>query len=209
MWATNIRSFVLLCFQADFFFFFLLVHTFTWPLKDSVFNSKPITWVSPTPLKYKSLCDRKFIHAVRVGMVSSPPLFSYFQLLLWPCPPRDISFYGKLSCVFLKMIIILLFSTPRCFIGEGHGTPLQYSCLENPMDGGAWWAAVHGVAKSRTRLSNFTFTFHFHTLEKEMATHSGVLAWRIPGTGEPGGLPSMGSHRVEHDWSNLAAADVL
>ena len=83
--------------------------------------------------------------------------------------------------------------------GEGNGTPLQYSCLENPTDGGAWWAAVHGVAKSRTRLSNFTFTFHFHALEKEMATHSSVLAWRIPGTVEPGRLPSMGSHRVGHD----------
>jgi len=84
-------------------------------------------------------------------------------------------------------------------LGEGNGTPLQYSCLENPMDGGAWEAAVHGVAKSRTRLSVFTFTFHFHALEKEMATHSSVLAWRIPGVGEPGGLPSMGSHRVGHD----------
>ena len=83
--------------------------------------------------------------------------------------------------------------------GEGNGTPLQYSCLENPMDGGAWWTAVHGVAKSRTRLSDFTFTFHFHALEKEMAIHSRVLAWRIPGTGEPGGLLSMGSHRVGHD----------
>ena len=77
---------------------------------------------------------------------------------------------------------------------EGNGTPLQYSCLENPMDGGAWWAAVHGVAKTRTQLSDFTFTSHFHALEKEMATHSSVLAWRIPGTGELGGLPSMGSH---------------
>ena len=132
------------------------------------------------------------------------------------------------------------------YIGEGNGTPLQYSCLENPMDGGAWWAAVHGVAKSRTRLSDFLslftfmhwrrkwqptpvflpgesqgrrsllgcspwgrlesdmterlpFTFHFHALEKEMATQSSVLAWRIPETGEPGGLPSMGSHRVGHD----------
>ena len=83
--------------------------------------------------------------------------------------------------------------------GEGDSTPLQYSCLENPMDGGAWWAAVHGVARSRTRLSNFTLFFHFHALEKEMATHSSVLAWRIPGTGEAGGLPSMGSHRVGHD----------
>ena len=85
------------------------------------------------------------------------------------------------------------------YIGEGNGTPLQYPCLENPMDGGAWWAAIHGVAKSWTRLSDFTFTFHFHALEKEMATHSSVLAWRIPETGEPGGLPSMGSHRVGHD----------
>ena len=83
--------------------------------------------------------------------------------------------------------------------GGGNGTPLQYSCLENPMDGEAWWAAVHGVAKSRTHLSDFTFTFHFHALEKEIATHSSVLAWRIPGTGEPGGLLSMGSDRVGHD----------
>ena len=83
--------------------------------------------------------------------------------------------------------------------GEGDGTPLQYSCLENPTDGGAWWAVFHGVAKSRTRLRDFTFTFHFHALEKEMATHSSVLAWRILGTGKSGGLPSMGSHRVGHD----------
>ena len=84
-------------------------------------------------------------------------------------------------------------------VGEGNGNPLRYSCLENPMGGGAWWAAVHGVAKSQTRLSDFTFTFHFHALDKEMATHSSVLAWRIPGTREPGGLPSLGSHRVGHD----------
>ena len=83
--------------------------------------------------------------------------------------------------------------------GEGTGTPLQYPCLENSMDGGAWQAAVHGVAESRTRLSDFTFTFHFPALEKDMATHSSVLAWRIPGTGEPDGLQSMGSQRVEHD----------
>ena len=87
--------------------------------------------------------------------------------------------------------------------GEGDGTPLQYSCLENPWMGES---AVHGVAKSRTWLSDFTFTFHFHALEKEMATHSSTLAWRIPGMGEPGGLPSMESHRVGHDWSDLAAA---
>ena len=90
--------------------------------------------------------------------------------------------------------------------GEGNGNPLQYSCLENPMDRGACKAAVHGVTKSWTGLSDFTFAFHCHALEKEMATHSSVLAWRIPGTGEPGGLPSMGSHRVGHDYSDLAAA---
>ena len=83
--------------------------------------------------------------------------------------------------------------------GEGNGTPLQYSCLENPMEGGAWKAAVHGVAEGQTRLSNFTFTFHFHALEKEMATHSGVLAWRIPRMAEPDGLASVGSHRVGHN----------
>ena len=83
--------------------------------------------------------------------------------------------------------------------GEGNRYPLQYSYLENSMDRGAWWAAVHGVTKSWTRLNDYTFTFHFRALEKEMATHSSVLAWRIPGTGEPGGLPSLGSHRVRHD----------
>ena len=83
--------------------------------------------------------------------------------------------------------------------GEGNGTPLQYSCLENPMDGGAWWAAVHRVARSQAQLSDFTFTFHFHALEKEMATHSSVLTWRVPGTRETGGLLSLGSHRVGHD----------
>ena len=97
----------------------------------------------------------------------------------------------------------------KCFtshLPEGNGNPLQYSCLENPMDEGAWWAAVHGVARSWTQLRDFTFSFHFHALEKEIATHSSVLAWRIPGTGEPGGLPSTASHRVRHDWSDLAVA---
>ena len=86
-------------------------------------------------------------------------------------------------------------------IGEGNGTPLQYSCLENPMDGGAWWAAVHGVAKSQTRLSDFTFTFHFHALEKEMATPSSVLAWRIPGTGSLVGCHLWG--REESDTTEM------
>ena len=85
--------------------------------------------------------------------------------------------------------------------GEGNGTPLQYFCLENPMDGGSWQAAVHGVAKSRTRLSDFAFTFHFHALEKEMTTHSSVLAWRIPGTGEPGGCRLWG--HTESDMTEV------
>ena len=93
-----------------------------------------------------------------------------------------LHFYFSLSC-----------------IEEGNGNQLQCSCLENPRDRGAWWAAVNEVAQSQTRLSDFTFTFHFHALENEMATHSSVLAWRIPGIGEPGGLPSMGSHRVGHN----------
>ena len=105
---------------------------------------------------------------------------------------------------------------PKCvglFLGclvcsrEGNGTPLQYSCLENPRDGGTWQAAVHGVAKSRTHLSDFTFTFHFHALEKETATHSIVLAWRIPGTGEPAGLPSVGSHsRTQLKWVSSSSS---
>ena len=108
------------------------------------------------------------------------------------CPPV-LSSHGHLNSVFCVIDV-----TATVF-REGNGTPPQCSCLENPVDGGAWWAVVHGVAKSRTRLSDFTFTFPFPALEKEMATDSGVPAWRIPGTGEPGGLPSMGSHRVGHD----------
>ena len=114
--------------------------------------------------------------------------FAYFTYLLF-------------CCVVCRILVP--------WLREGNGNPLQYSCLENPMDRGAWWAAVHGVARSQTQLSNFTFTFHFHALEKEMATHFSVLAWRIPRTGEPGGLLSMGSHTVEHNWSDLAAVPWL
>ena len=109
-----------------------------------------------------------------------------------PLPSPNLSWQAA-SCTESTDVILIY-----------NGTPLQYSCLENPMDGGAWRAAVHGVAEGRTQLSDFTFTFHFHALEKEMATHSSVLAWRIPGMGETGGLPSLGSHRVGHDWSDLA-----
>ena len=115
-------------------------------------------------------------------------------------------FSPSVGCVFIlsmerkvSFTVQKLLSFIQSHFAEGTGDPLQYSCLENPMDRGAWWAAVHGVEKSQTRLSNFIFTFHFHALEKEMATQSSVPAWRIPGTGEPGGLLSMGSHRVGHD----------
>ena len=127
--------------------------------------------------------------------------------------------FASVIIIALQMILVwyLLISSklpcniwekprPREKIGEGNGNPLQYSCLENSMDRGAWWAAVPGVMKSWTQLRDFTFTFHFPALEKEMATHSSVLTWRIPGTGEPIGLLSVGSHRVGHDWSDLAAA---
>ena len=118
-----------------------------------------------------------------------------------------VVWYSHLLKNFLQFVVIHtvkgfgLINKPEVdgFLGEGNGTPLQYSCLENPMDRGAWWVAVHGVAKSRTRLNDFPSTFHIHALETEMAIHSSVLAWRIPGMGEPGGLPSMGSHRVGHD----------
>ena len=135
-----------------------------------------------------------FIHNINHVFVSI--LFSnssHHPLLFSAWYQYICSLHLSLSFCFANKIIYTI------FLGEGNGTPLQYSCLENPMDGGAWWATVHGVAKSWTQLSDFTFTFHFHALEKEMATHSNVLAWRIPGTGEPGGLASMGSHRAGHD----------
>ena len=116
------------------------------------------------------------------------------------------SFLGEPTFLSLNSHTIPSHQKVRFHSLLGDGTPLQYSCLEDPMDGGAWKDAVHGVAEGQTRLSDFTFTFHFHALEKEMATHSSVLAWRIPGMGEPGGLLSLGSHRVGHDWSDLAAA---
>ena len=134
---------------------------------------------------------------------------SGMSLLLWGC----LSY----SLLMLSLLVVFSHSTwdfpglwhKKLFfidLDDGSQSFLQYSRLENPMDGGAWWAAVHEVARSRIRLSDFTFTFHFHALEKEMVTHSSVFAWRIPGTGEPVGLPSLGSHRVGHDWRDLAAA---
>ena len=122
----------------------------------------------------------------------------FFLLYLLPVINSNLISFS--ICLFVEVQF-----TYNTMLVPGHSdwiylyTPLQYSCLENPMDGGAWQAAVHGVAEGWTRLSDFTFTFHFHGLEKEMATYSSVLAWRIPGMGEPGGLLSMGSHRVGHD----------
>ena len=131
--------------------------------------------------KRKRVLERSGLHICLEGSPASLVSARFFSQ----------AFQWQLSVLFLYVSLPLF--------GEGSGTPLQYSCLENLMDGGAWKAAVHGVAKSRTQPSDFTFTFHFHALEKEMATHSSVLAWRIPGTGEPDGLPSVGSHRVGHD----------
>ena len=109
------------------------------------------------------------------------------------------NFPGKNTGVGCHFLLQKINKTQFFVSGEGNGSPLHYSCLENPMDGGAWQAAVHAVAQSRTQLSDFTFTFYFHALDKQMATHSSVLAWRIPGTREPGGLLSMESHRVGYD----------
>ena len=126
------------------------------------------------------------------------------ELCLPPPPSPPFSFSAPFFSRGAENPLSISHALPSSRRRQWH--PLQSSRLENLVDGGAWWAAVHGVAKSQTRLSDFTSTFHFHALEKEMATHSRVLAWRIPGTGEPGGLPSMGSHRVRHDCSDLAAA---
>ena len=132
---------------------------------------------------------------------------SYLIVLLICTSLTSFTLYLDFVLDELSIHILCLFSNWDVFLyqfvdmfnRESNGTPLQCSCLENPMDGGTWWAAVHGVAKSRTRLSDFTFTFHFHALQRGMATQSSVLAWRILGTGELGGLPSMGLHRVGHD----------
>ena len=121
--------------------------------------------------------------------------FFYQTECLWPLCAQRVSSSFPQQCCFqinavLKYLVVFLDAN-----GEGNGNPLQYSCLENPVDRGAWWAAVYGAAQSRTRLKQLSM----HALEKEMATHSSILAWRIPGTEEPDGLPSMGQHRVRHD----------
>ena len=141
---------------------------------------------------YPSLDAKNIINLISLSIFTNK-----FHLLSY------LSYQSSL-CLYVSHCVSIL-----NFPGEGNGTPLQYSCLENPMDGGAWWAVVHGVAKSQTQLSDFTLTFHFHALEKKMATHSSVLTWRIPGMGEPGGLLSVGSHRVGHDWSDLVVVMII
>ena len=129
--------------------------------------------------------------------------------MIIPYAERD---FFRLSFLYNRLLFVIYFIYSSVYIGEGSGTPLQYSCLENPMDRGAWWAAVHGVTESWTRLSDFTFTFHLNALEKEMATHSSVLAWRIPEMGEPGGLPSMHlwpKHIFQIFWSQNTLPNVL
>ena len=142
--------------------------------------------------------------------ISFPPSWNLCLLIYLTKHLSNSIFYCNYLCVYhgtpSPVVSSNFLHIAQVVYGKGNGTLLQYSCLENPIDGGAWKAAVHGVTEGQTQLSDFTLTFHFHALEKEMATHSSVLAWRIPGTGEPGGLPSMGSHRVRHNWSDLAAA---
>ena len=132
----------------------------------------------------------------------------FFELLLnFGQKSVDFTWVGLLvGYIFCSTDLCISSSPVSCRLEKAMVPSLQYSCLENPTDGGAWWAAVHGIAKSWTRLNDFTFTFHFHALEKEMAAHSSVLAWRIPGTGEPGELLSVGLHRVRRDWSSLSSS---
>ena len=162
-----------------------------------------------------TLCDPKdcsppgsSIHGIFQARILEWVFISFSTESSWPRDRTWVShIVGRCFTVWATREASALGSIANLFgLWEGNGTALQYSCLENPMDGEAWWAAVHGVTKSQIQLCDFPFTFYFHALEKEMATHSSVLAWRIPGTGEPGGLTSMESHGVGHNWSDLAAA---
>ena len=132
--------------------------------------------------------------------------------ILWTGEPAGLRFMGLQrvwhywACTHPSLITSPKFLSPNTNTRRRQWHPTPVLCLENPMDRGAWWAEVHGVNRSQTRLSDFTLFFHFHVSEKEMAPHSSVLAWRIPGMGEPDGLPSMESYRVGHDWSDAAAA---
>ena len=200
---TGFKSTILLLFFVPFFFWFLFLYftVFFWVEYNSIFLHHSL--VGLISFLYVSVVILHF-----TIYIFNIPQF-YFKWYNTSCKIYDCYEIINSSAQFFELLSYFTSTYIRNLMtnfGEGNGTPLQSSCLENPMDGGGWWSVVHRVAKSRTQLSHFTFTFHFHTLEKEMATHSSVLAWRVPGMGEPGGLLSMGSHGVGHDWSNLAAA---
>ena len=161
-------------------------------LKTKQNKKKNITWVD-LPVLQRYHFEPQTDHGQQTCLNDHVVFHCVYTILVF----AEKRYKPNTLCIYVMLFLNL--GNYSFYFGEGNGTPLQYSCLKNPMDRGAWWAAVHGVVKSRTRLSDFTLTFHFHALEKEMATHSSVLAWRIPGTGEPVGLRSMGSHRVRHD----------
>ena len=147
-------------------------------------------------VQHQGVCRYVSILVEEIYMLSFYCKFRICKNLVWMEEPGRLQSVGSLRVRHDWATSLSLFT----FMGEGSGNPLQCSCLENPRDGGACWAAVYEVAQSRTRLKWLSM----HALEKEMATHFSILAWRIPGTEEPGGLPSMGSHRVGYDWSDLA-----
>ena len=150
-----------------------------------------LSWINKSKIAF---------HIISICLILKKLSNCFPKRLYFLCPPQQwMSSVIPLLHQHLVLSVVFILAILVSVVREGDGTPLQYSCLENLMDRGAWWAAVHGVAKSWTRLSDFAFTFHFHALENETATHSSVIAWRIPGKGEPGGLPSMGLHRVGHD----------
>ena len=177
---------------------------------DSVFKSVPpngseATW--QTSMLYSDVVPLIYVKET-ICMVICPPT-RFKSIVLWPGMTLWCQDYSKIHLMDEGPGAILSFKTFLSFINRLLVTMAPHSSTlawKIPWTEEPWWAAVHGVIKSWTRLNDFTFTFHFHALEKEMATHSSVLTWRIPGMGEPGGLPSLGLHSVRHDWSDLAAA---
>ena len=158
----------------------------------------PMNWIPPD----------SSTHGIFQGRIQKWHPISYSRYL--PNPGIDWNLFSCISCIGRQILYHWHHLESLCICmyvcGEDNGTPFQYSCLRNPIDREAWWVTVHGITRSRTWLKDFTFSFHFHVLEKGMSTHSSILVWRIPGMEEPGGQPSMGLHRVRHCWCDLAAA---
>ena len=168
-------------------------NVFFHPFTFSLYVSLGLKWVSCRQHIYESCF---WIHSTSLCLlvrVCNPFIFNVIVYIYIHTHTHTLTHTHTHTHIYIYIYIYIY-----------NGNPLQYSCLENPMDRGAWQVAIHGVAESWIQLSDFTFTFHFHALEKGMATHSSVLAWWIPGTTEPGGLPSMGSYTLGHNWSNLA-----